>query len=949
VSGAGAETRGMAENRHPVRFVLNGVPVEVDTDPGRPLLDVLRDDLDLIGTKKGCDYEGQCGACTVLLDGKAARACRTPLHAVADRSVTTIEGVALGDAMHPLQQAFIDCGAVQCGYCTPGMIMAALGLLKQNPLPTRTEVARALTGNLCRCTGYVKIIDAVMAAAAAMRGDASPVPGPRPEVIGGDTRRWEELDKVTGRVRFAGDLRLPGMLYGRLVRSPHARARILRIDASQALRVAGVEAVMTAADIPGVKGFTDVWTPVGDQTSGEHPGLAYEPVLAAGIVRMVGDPVALVVASSEAVAREGAIRVRVDYEPLAPLERVDLALEPGAPQLHQTGNLYEVGEIRVGDWEAASERTEVTVETTYESTLRDHAAIEPGSALAYVDEEGRVVVMAPTHEPHMRQGQIAQMLGLSPDQVRVVVPPLGGSFGRRHHHWLAVTAALPAWLLRRPVRITFSREEDLLADWKQHPFRFDYRLGATRDGRLTTLWARGMGDAGPYGGAPAIAPFVALCGSGPYVWPAIDNQVRVVHTNNPNAGSIRGYGMPQGVFAVECSLDELAGALQMDPWELRAKNAAQQVACTGQPFDDPFGYLAVLEAIRPDWTKALETVRDKNLRSDAEERWGAGIASNWYQFGKAGELRVSAEAELTSAGRITLYYSAMKSGQGLETTMTQLAAHEMGLPRSLFDPVNGDTAQTVDSHIHGACRSTYWVGGAIVQACRALGRAMRAVAAETLNVREETLSLTADGLAPRSADGRGVTLAQIAASMAQAGRALRYRGTFDLEDRYDRENRPRYLGQFSVGTAVATVSVQLRTGKVRTRQLVLAQDVGRVINLTDLTGQLEGAAVMDVGAALMEEYVPGRTLGFGAYRIPRAPDAPEIKVIPVEVPSQHGPHGCKGVGETGTGHVRAALINAIYHAIGARVRRIPASPQRVMAALAEARDSQRTAIKRGPS
>ena len=917
-----------------IAFTLNGASKVLEIDPERTLLDVLREHQDLTGTKRGCDNEGQCGACTVIVDGRAVRSCRTPVGKVAGRQVTTIEGIGSSSALHPLQRAFIECGAVQCGYCTPGLIMAAKALLDRQPDPTREQVVRTLSGNLCRCTGYVRIIEAVMTAAAVMRGEVHRQAEPASHIIGGDPYRRDAVDKVTGRTRFANDIRMPGMLHAKVLRSPYSHALITCMDTAAALAVPGVEAVYAATDIPGVRTFSDALG-ARDALDDEHRNGALEPVLAGDRVRMVGEPVAIVVAASETAAQAGRDRIRVTYEVLDPICDPEVALQPSSALLHETGNLYEYGEVKVGCPDAAWPETEVEVEATISIPSRDHATIEPECALAYIDDDGRVVVIGPTHEPHVRQAQVADMLAISPAQVRVIAPALGGSFGGRHHFWLVVACALPAYLTRRPVRMVFSRREVFEATQKGHPFRLTYRMGARQDGQLIALKAQGCGDAGPYGGAPGIAPFVALCGSGPYIWSAIDYEVRVAHTNGPNAGPFRGYGMPHGVLGLECCLDELASKLQVDPWSLRMANAADQStgACTGQPFDEPFGFKQVLLAIKPDWVLARRAVTLSRAHLQGGERRGAGLAAAWYQFGRSGELRTAAQAELRLDGAVVLYYSAMTSGQGLDTVMSQLAADELGVSREIIRLVNSDTDLTLNSHIYGACRSTYWVGGAVVQACRTLKDAVINVAGEMLGYPADYLRLADGGVRVAGEARQSVGLAEVAAEFSRRGLPLKYTGIFDLEARYPEAARPPHLGHFTVGAAVAEVSVNLRTGRVKALRLVVAQDAGRVINPIDVRGQIEGAAVMDLGAVLTEEYVLGQTLDFKSYRLPRMRDVPELKVIVVEVPGHAGPHGVKGIGEAALGHVRAAVLNAIADATGVRIRRLPATPQRVLEAL----------------
>jgi CO/xanthine dehydrogenase Mo-binding subunit/aerobic-type carbon monoxide dehydrogenase small subunit (CoxS/CutS family) len=924
-----------------VSFELNGIETAVESEANRTLLDVLRNDLGLTGTKKGCDAEGRCGGCTVIIDGKAKRACRTSIEDVRQKRVFSIEGVALCDALHPLQQAFIDCGAVQCGYCTPGMILSAKALLDSNPNPSRAEILHAIQGNLCRCTGYTKIIDAIARAADVLRGDPSSNPPTRSEftLIGEDLRRLDSLGRVTGSSQFAGDITLPNMLHVKVIRSKHALAWIKSIDARAALRIPGVKAVITAKDIHGVKSFSDLWGSKNDNVSTkDHPTTAVEPLLAEDLVRMVGEPVALVAGCDEESALAGSEAVQIEYEVLEPVYDPEQALKETAFRLHPGGNLYEYGEIKKEGPPDLAEDAQVKVELDFSLASQDHVALEPVSSVAYIDESGRLVVVGPSHQPHARKEQIARMLDIDPERVRVIIPPVGGSFGSKHHFWPLLAVALPAYLLRQPVKLVYTRAEVFEAGLKRHAFKFKYRITANQDGRLTRLHMRGFGNAGPYGGAPTIGEFVALCGAGPYDWPAIDSEVRVAHTNWANAGPFRGYGMPHGVLGLECTLDELARQANIDPLELRYLNAIEpgEISAGGQPFDEPFGFTKVLDALRPRWLALRQSTKELQANSPAHERYGIGMAANWYQYGKSGEQRTNAQAGLDENGKIVLYYTAYTAGAGSDTVMGQIASQELGIPRSEIAFVNNDTDQTLDSKITGACRTTYWVGGAVQKAVQALREEIYATAVELLKVPEDSLRLTGKEVYDSTRPSESVSLSEIAALWRRNGKSAVFTGTLDLEGRYPQRD-PRFMltGNFVCGAAIAQVRLDTHTGKIKVLKVVVAQDVGRALNPMDLEGQIEGAVLMELGSVLMEEHIPGQTLDFKSYNIPRAKDAPAVESILVEVEGSEGPYGAKGVGEAVMGHSRAAMLNAICDASGRRITRLPVTPARLLKALQE--------------
>jgi aldehyde oxidoreductase len=909
-----------------ISFCLNGRELTVVADPGRSLLRVLRDDLGLTGTKQGCDSQGECGACTVLLDGEAVRSCLTPVGKVAGREVTTVEGLAQGGRLHPLQQVFVDCGAVQCGYCTPGMLMAGVALLNRTSHPTRQEILEALDGNLCRCTGYRTIVGAVEAAAAMLRGEAVPVRAER-EVIGGSQVRVDAVDKVTGAARYAEDIQMPGLLHAVLVRSPLPHAVVEGIDPGPALEMPGVVRVLTAADIPGVNSL--------EGYSQDEPLLTP----AGHTVRMVGAAVALVVAESAEAARAGAAAVRVDYRPLAAVYDPVEAMQPGAVHLYPGGNVLSSCELHFGDLETALAGAEV-VETAYQTSFLEHVALERETVLSYSDAQGRVVVVAGHQEPHWAQGWIARALGQPAERVRVITPPVGGAFGGKQDPWPLMAGALAAYHVRRPVRLTYSRRESFDASPKRHPYTMAFRIGARHDGALTGLQMRIVANTGAYDCDGRYIPnYAIVAGGGPYRWEAVEASAWAVYTNGPKAGQMRGFGTPQSTLGRECSLDELAARLGLDPLEFRLRNAIDDDTITflGYPPAETMGYRQCLEAIRPHYQAALAAAEQAN-RSRAGGPWrrGVGLAGMWYRFGKSGRLESEARAELGCDGRITLFFAAPDYGQGTATVMAQLAAEVLGLPVERLRLVNADTALTPDSGIQGASRSTYWVGGAVVQAARVLRERILRTAAEMLDCPPDRLALTAEAV--RAPGGGPVSLGEVAAEMDRTGLPRQAAGVFapavgpDLRG----EGRPEYLPFFVTGVHLAEVEVHLETGEVEVQRVVAAHDVGRAINPEGARGQIEGAILMGLGSALMEEYLPEVTTGLADYYLPTMRCAPQIEVILVEVPSRWGPYGAKGLGESATLATAPALLNAIAHASGGRVRQIPATPERVLAAIRQA-------------
>ncbi len=913
-------------------FVLNGQALTLRVDPTRTLLDVLRNALGLTGTKQGCDLEGECGACTVLLDGLPVRSCLTPVAKVAGRRLLTIEGLAEPDQLHPLQAAFIESGAVQCGYCTPGMLLAAQALLAREPHPTREQIIDAIEGNLCRCTGYSSILAAVELAAARMRGEDVAVPTASPGAfIGGDILRVDSLEKVTGRTQFVEDMTVPGLMHGKVLRSPHHHARLVALNCEKAAALPGVVQVITAADIPGKNGFFDysraepVLTPVGDTAT------------------MMGAPVALVVAISPEQAQAGVEAIETTYQTLFHTFDMTETSRDGALAIHEDGNILAAQSVIHGDLEAAFAGSDVILDTCYRTAFQEHAALEREAVLGYFDEDGRVTVVGGTHEPHWQRDYIADVLALDPTRVRVIMPPTGGSFGNRQDPWPLVATALMTYMVQRPVRLVFTRRESFDASPKRHPYQVNYRVGATKGGRLTGVHVRIDANTGGYDAHGYYLPDYALMASGgPYRWQAVDARARSVYTNGPKSGQFRGFGAPQSAFALECTLDELIERLGEDPLEFRLKNAIQQssISFLGYPIAETLGFTEVLQTIRPRYLELRDEVVAFNAAvaasgrgEDGALRKGLGVAALWHRFGKSGSLRIEAHAELAEDGHFVVYCSAPDYGQGSATVMSQLAAEAMGVSREHIALVNADTAETPDSGIQGASRTTYWVGGAVSSAARNLKLEILAVAAELLDRPPSDLFLDGGRVVSQSAPGQSLSLARVAREFDSMGKSRKVPGLFDLSPLFPKETRPEYTPHFVTGAHLAEIVVNLHTGQVQVERVVAVHDAGRAINPLDAKGQIAGAIMMGLGTALMEEYIPGASTGFRDYYVPTAKSMPEIEVTLVEVPSHHGPYGAKGLGESAMLPTAPAIVNAVSRAIGARIRELPATPERVLMSL----------------
>lgn len=902
---------------------VNGRSHQLSVEPRQTLLAVLRNELGLTGTKQGCE-DGTCGTCVVTVNGAMARACRVHADSVSGKEVLTIEGMGTPERLHPLQEAFIETGAVQCGFCTPGAIMAAKALLDRNLDPTPKEIARALGRNLCRCTGYVSILAAVSRVADRGQGVGSlqPQAGEEAEV----RARADARDKVLGTALYAADLTMPGMLHGAVLRSPHPHADILHIDDTEARALPGVVVVVTARDVPGLNRHGRI---IKDQR-----------VLADGRVRQIGDAVAAVAATSPEIAAHALSLIRVNYRTLPPVLDPAEALKEGALLVHDSGNLLDEKKVHWGDVEAGLAQAEVVVEETYSTPFCEHAYLEPEAALAYTDDEGRLVVRSATQYPHLHRRTVAETMGLPLERVRIFPTVVGGGFGGKTDVSCEGVVALLALKTGRPVRIVYSRAESFASTTKRHAFRIRCRTGATRDGRLTALVADVLADTGAYASAgPGIMvrAFVSLVG--PYQFPNVSIHGRVAYTNNTLAGAMRGFGAPQVAFAIESQMDLMAARLGIDPLEFRLLNRRRSSPAEAAPRDieQESAYKATLEAVRPHYEKALRA-REQSAGGDGRWRRGVGIASMRYGIGYATANPPIVTLELASDGRVQLFTGAMDMGQGTDTALALIVAGELALPQESVAVVSGDTAVTPDTGASTGSRVIYTEGNAVKEAAVRLREAVLSTASELLELSFEKLEMRDGQVAPlreTGIPGPTLSLAEVARARLTAGLPLRFEGQFHSIPVSDSLSggASAYLVYVSA-THVAEVEVDTKEGAVRVLRVIAAHDVGRVIYPQGLRGQIEGAVSMGMGFALTEEFVPGETTGFKQYRIPNARETPEVVPLMVEMVDPSAGLGAKGAAECATVAVAPAIANAIANATGARIRHLPATPDRLRALLA---------------
>ncbi len=930
----------MSTPRLDVSFTANGAAVSLRVPPLRRLSSLLRDDLRLTGTKVGCDA-GDCGACTVLIDGAPACACLVPAASVAGAEVTTVEGLAAG-RLSALQAAFLEHGAAQCGICTPGFLVAATALLAKTPHPGEAEVQDALGGVLCRCTGYRKIVAAVMEAARRIASGEPATPSGQGlgseggldlrlpgcgRAVGASPVRLDGVPKVDGTERFGGDSFPADALAVLAVRSPHHHAAFSFGDLDGwANGRAGVAGVFTAADIPGRNRF-GVIAPFADQ-----------PALAEGVARFRGEAVALVACEREAAFDLDLSDFPVEWRPLPHMLEPAEALASGATLLHQArqGNLLVEGFVERGDPEGAIAAAAHVVSGTVETSYVEHAYIEPEAGYAYVDGD-TLVVVACTQAPYMDREDTATVLGLPPDRVRIVPTATGGGFGSKLDLSVQPLIGLVALKTGRPAAMAYGRAESMMSTTKRHPASMTAQMAADKDGFVTGMIFEGTFNTGAYASwGPTVANRVPVHASGPYATPGYRATARAIHTNGPISGAFRGFGVPQATIMQEMLYDELAGKLGLDRLDFRLRNCLRDgsATVTGQRLEAGVGIGECLSVLKPHWARALAEADAFNA-AGGETRRGIGVASCWYGCGNTSLPNPSTvKLGISPEGEVVLHQGAVDIGQGANTVIAQICADALGVPLERVRLRGADTAITPDAGKTSASRQTFVTGKATQKAALALREKILRYA----NVSDRAALELAPGLLAIR-EGEAVRRVPIAAMAADADGFV-----FSAQESYDPPTAPLDAkGQgtpyavYGYGAQIAELEVDLRLGTVRLVKITAAHDVGRAVNPLLAEGQVEGGIAQGIGLALMEEYIPGRTENLHDYLIPTIGDVPPIETILVEVPDPEGPFGAKGLGEHVLIPTAPAILNAIRHATGIRLARVPATPARILAALGEKR------------
>ena len=994
-----------------INLTLNGQAVDLDVFPNETLLRALRRH-GVFSVKYG-DDTGQSGVDVVLVDGAPVVSSLLLASQVNGRAVVTIEGIGGtqergwrgSEPLHPLQTAFIETGAIQCGYCTPAMILAAKALLERNPDPTEDEVRAALSGVLCRCTGYVKPVEAVLRAAAQMRGEpvppiagtrgipappdlftsptdaddpppaAPPVPpgdeGPRvltrvlpvmvvaPEVdtlaqVGQPAVKVDARKLVQGKPAFTDDVEFRGMLVGKLLLSPHTHALIKHIDASRARELPGVHAVLTHHDLPRVP-----YTTAGqsDPEPGPHDNYSLDYK-----VRFVGDRVAAVAAETEEIALKALDLIEVEYEVLPAVFDPRESMAPDAPKLHDEPESWHIEDAdrnlaacidwQVGDVAAGFEQADRIFEQTYYSPKVQQTPIEPHVVVTWWDEDDRLVIRTSTQVPFHARRILAPVLGLPEKRIRVIKPRIGGGFGVKQEVLIEDICAHLTIVTGRPVRLEYTRAEEFIASRSRHPMYLTMKTGVTNDGRIVSNEMIALSDTGACGAhAMTVAGNTGHKAMAFYNSPNIRFAVDIVYTNTPPSGAYRGYGVPQGFWAVEQHMEWIAREMGFDPLEFRLNNAlksgdehpASKAWSEGREAQVEYIHSCGLAdcvaqgAAAIGWSKKWGNPDWHAVPGQPHLRRGIGVATVMQGTAIPRLDMGAASIKINDDGSFNLLIGATDLGTGSDTVLTQMAAEVLGCPPEDFITYSSDTDFTPFDKGAYASSTTYISGRAAVIAAEKVADQMRAVAARMFNAQEDAAGtvtpeeITLRDRAAHAPDGRSVTHREIALNSLhhEEQHQIMATGSYVSPD-----SPPPFAAQF------VTLTLDTETGQYTVDEMIMAVDSGVIINPVTASGQIEGGMAQALGYGQCEEMAfddEGRltTLDFNSYKIYRADEMPEMGVIFIETYEPTGPFGAKAVAEIPLDGVGPALANALYDAAGIRLPDGPLLPERVWRALQE--------------
>ncbi len=886
----GSGSAGIAAPRRTLQLTVNGAPQRLEVEDRWTLVEVLRDHLKLTGTKIGCD-RGECGACTVLLDGKPVYSCSQLAVWTEGRSVQTVEGlISPNGQLDPLQRAFIEHDAPQCGFCTSGQLMSAKALVTTNAKPSPDDVRAAMTGNICRCSNYNHYVEAVLAATGSNVARAFQASGPALQTVGHATPRIDALERASGKAVYTGDVQLPGMLYARVLRSPHPHARIRSIDLSKARALPGVKAIITHENCRAVWGAGSIAG--GQQYNDEVKKITRQRRYAFNNpVRFVGEPVAAVAAVDRHTAEDALQLIVVDYELLPFVLDAEDALKPEAVKIWPEGNLSlnnrnEPQPIsqRRGDVEAGFKAADHVFEDRFSTAFVHNAQMEPRACVASWEGD-KLTVYTPTGGIANCRTDMARDLEMPPEKVRVICQYMGGNFGNKNQNQDAdLIAAALAKEAGAPVKLEMSRKEDYIGVHGRWPTVQYYKVGVRADGTLTSIHLRGVSGMGPYRKNSG-----AIGGIEVYQCPNVETVVYPAYTNKTVSGNFRGPEFPQGYFGIQSMMDDVAAKLKMDPVEFIRKNMTRKFRD-----ETPYSNYTLEECINRgieafDWRKRWHPPGE----SAGPIKRGAGVA---FMAFRSPVGRSNAIIRVDSQGQFTVHVGVTDVGAGAKTTMGMIAAEALGVPLSKVKVVWGDTDTCPYSVGESGSRTTIMTGYAVVEAAKDL---KKQIAEKGMPGGTEVL--TASASPNPTSDGK-------------------VRNAF--------------------GAHFVEVEVDVELGRVRVLKYVAVHDCGRIINPLTARSQIHGGATMGIGMALHEDLLYDRrsgvplTAGYYGNRVMTHRDTPPIDVIFIDTDDGYGPYGAKSIGESSKVPAVAAIGNAVFNALGTRIKDLPITRDRILGVLA---------------
>ena len=923
-----------------ININVNGTSYEIAVKPNSTLVDVLREQLRLTGTKKGCGL-GDCGACTVLINGKAVNSCLVLAVEADGQNILTIEGLAQGEELHPIQQAFVEKGAIQCGYCTPGMILRTKSLLDENPNPSEEEIKKALTGNLCRCTGYTKILEAIDTSKAYLKGEKPQSIEYQPQksamdlsVVGKRLPKIDAPDKATGRAIYTDDIVLPNMIYGKLLLSPLPHAKIKSVNIEKAKSLPGVKLILTGSDVT-------------DLTYGTSPPRYDENVLAKDKVRYVGDVVAAVAAIDEATCYKAINLIEVEYEELPavfdPLE----AMKDGAPRLFDDkyeNNINTRVDHHFGDIEKGFAEADHIKEARFVGNRTYQNPMEPHCAIAEWDRHGRVTLYTSTQVVHYVHHQLSRVLNLPLGNIRVIMDNCGGGFGAKAAtNMLEILSILLAKKAGCPVKMRFNREEMYLYGRGRHKQYIDMKIGVKKDGTITAVKQKVILEGGAYSSFGVVTTYYA--GSmlpTLYKFPNYKYDGYRINTNLPPCGAFRGHGTPHPRFAFESLLSMIADDIGMDHIDIRLKNAMEPETRTCND----------LEIHSCELKACLETVRKKSgwdkKKGKLPKGRGIGIGCGGFVSGAGYPIYRSkfphsnAIIKVQEDGsKAVLFVGDADIGQGSDTVLAQAAAEAMGITFDRMSVVSADSDITPIGFGAYSSRVTLMGGNASKMAGEDVKKQLMTTASEILNLPIEKIDAVNNKLFEKGNPENSIPWEEAATAFFSKKGPLTGRGHYSPPEGLGGKYKGAAVGTspaFSFSASVCEVEVDMETGKVKVTNFWDAHDCGTAINPMAVEGQVEGAVVMGMSETLLEDEVfdstgKMRNPDLHNYLIATSADIPAIESSIVDSYEPAGPFGAKEVGEGATLPVLGAIANAVADAIGVRIFELPITPERVLNAI----------------